>query len=398
MKDILLAIGVVFFAYYFLVFLCVVCSFIKSYLTDSMVKNCIKSGDMDFPRLTVIKPLKGKDSWLYGNLESFFLQDYPGYLEIILAVRSEKDAALSEVAKLKEDHPNVKVRVVVSQPENKITEKLNNILSALSIAEGEVMLFSDADVYLRNKNVLKNIVAYLGLPGVAAVCSGYSQTNISTSLINRIFSFYISWGSTLLQTCNVFKRDFFLGGFFCARKSLLESIGSFDGISKYITEDFALARKIIRRTGLKCVFTFENVLVRRDEDSFSGWNNRLARYFLSCRIIMPMVALMIFPVSAFFLFFLVLYGIFTGYFLIASCMFISASLLRSLMLIIANYINKVNKADLTIFLFPLVDLLIFKEGLFGFFDRRVEWGDYIYKVNKKGVIIDKTLTSETIKC
>src|ERR1700740_3570149 len=64
------------------------------------------------PPVTVLKPLCGAEPGLYENLRSFCRQDYPEF-QIIFGVCDRDDPALTVVARLVEEFPNLPIDVVV---------------------------------------------------------------------------------------------------------------------------------------------------------------------------------------------------------------------------------------------------------------------------------------------
>src|SRR5262245_4073935 len=66
------------------------------------------------PPVTVLKPLRGDDGYLYENLRSFCVQDYPTY-EVIFGVQDGRDPAVAVVGRLMRELPDVAVRLVVDE-------------------------------------------------------------------------------------------------------------------------------------------------------------------------------------------------------------------------------------------------------------------------------------------
>ena len=64
------------------------------------------------PGVSILRPLKGLDTYLYENLESSFKQDYPNF-EILLSVADEDDEALPVVRDLISKYPHVNAKVII---------------------------------------------------------------------------------------------------------------------------------------------------------------------------------------------------------------------------------------------------------------------------------------------
>src|SRR5512141_599951 len=63
--------------------------------------------------ISVLKPLAGADEGLEKNLRSFFEQDYPDF-ELLFAVRHTEDPAVAVLMTLRQEHPEVLARIIVT--------------------------------------------------------------------------------------------------------------------------------------------------------------------------------------------------------------------------------------------------------------------------------------------
>jgi glycosyltransferase involved in cell wall biosynthesis len=75
------------------------------------------------PPVSILKPLKGLEDNLFGNLESFCVQDYPEY-EIILALRGSDDPAYNVARKVKEKYPEKDISIVAEWCEDGLNPKV----------------------------------------------------------------------------------------------------------------------------------------------------------------------------------------------------------------------------------------------------------------------------------
>jgi len=64
------------------------------------------------PPVSILKPVKGVDARLYAGLESHCRQEYAGEMEIVFGVSSLQDEAVSQIARLKVEFPQISIRLV----------------------------------------------------------------------------------------------------------------------------------------------------------------------------------------------------------------------------------------------------------------------------------------------
>jgi len=99
------------------------------------------------PAVSLIKPVCGLEKNLYENLSTACHQEYPDY-EVIFSVQDTADPALPLLARIREENPNVPIRIVVDAASAGPNGRLSNILNATSHATGQVLVYSDSDMHL----------------------------------------------------------------------------------------------------------------------------------------------------------------------------------------------------------------------------------------------------------
>lgn len=217
-----------------------------------------------WPPVTVLKPLHGMEPKLEKNLESFFRQDYPNF-EIIFGVREASDPALAFVERLRQNHPQVKSRVVLSGPPTWPNAKVFSQQKMMALASASYIVMSDSDVCV-GPDMLQNVVAPLldekiGL--VTCPYRGVPALGLGSSLE--------ALGMSVEMTSGVIVADmlegmrFALGPVTATRREVLEQIGGFPAVADYYSDDFELGQKIWA-AGYKVIFShyvIEHVLTPR---------------------------------------------------------------------------------------------------------------------------------------
>ena len=122
------------------------------------------------PRVSLIKPVCGLEKGLEENLGTALAQDYPDY-EVVYSVQRPDDPALAVLERLKARAPE-RVKIVLDETCAGPNGRLCNILNATKRADGEVLVYSDSDMYLE-PNYLEDVTAPLDDPRVGVSCTMY---------------------------------------------------------------------------------------------------------------------------------------------------------------------------------------------------------------------------------
>ena len=191
--------------------------------------------------ISILKPLSGLDLDLESNLRTFFEQDYPTF-EIIFAVRSAADPAVSVVSKLQAEYPRVPSHLVITGEPPYPNGKVFGLDRMLSQAKNDLVVMSDSDIRV-DCNLLRTIAAefqdanlgvatcpYCAVPG-SSFWSKLEATGMNTDF----------WGGALVARMLEGMR-FAVGPTISARKRAIEAIGGFDRVKDYLAEDFVIGK------------------------------------------------------------------------------------------------------------------------------------------------------------
>lgn len=191
--------------------------------------------------ISVLKPLAGLDLDLESNLRTFFEQDYPAF-EILFAVRSAEDPAVSVVSRLQHEYPTVPSRLLVTGEPPYPNGKVFGLDLMLSQAANDLVVMSDSDIRV-TAELLKTVSAefqdarlgvatcpYRAIPG-QSFWSKLEATGMNTDF----------WGGALVARMLEGMR-FAVGPTIAARRKAIEAIGGFDRVKDYLAEDFVLGK------------------------------------------------------------------------------------------------------------------------------------------------------------
>ncbi|VDP76586.1 unnamed protein product [Echinostoma caproni] len=232
---------------------------------------------LKIPGVSIIKPLTGVDMNLEVNLTSYFLLGYPKY-ELLFCVADPADPACDIVRKLQTIYPHVPSRLIVGVEEIGVNPKINNLQAGYLASQHELILISDAGIWMRPDTLTDMVATLLNDPLVGMVhqvpfltpylCDSTAHT--ATDHESRTFKstspsypqpvhattrpsfawlvqlvFFGCWHAKI-SLCASFLGINCTTGMSCLiRKSILTEVSGFKPFSCYLAEDFFLAKYLL---------------------------------------------------------------------------------------------------------------------------------------------------------
>ncbi len=236
-------------------------------------RACVK-----VPSVSILKPLKGVDSGLESNLETFFALDYPCF-ELVFGVRDEADPALAVARRVAARHPQVSSRFIATPSEVGANPKVNNLAGILPACSHELLLISDSNVAVA-PGMLREMVAELEAEGVGLVTSmirGRNGRGLGGMLEELQLNTFVMGGVAAVD--GLFHRVCAVGKSMLFRRSDLAAVGGFEELGRYLAEDQILGESIraLGRRVVVCSQPVDNVLGVMTVGEFSGRFLRWAR-------------------------------------------------------------------------------------------------------------------------
>jgi ceramide glucosyltransferase len=230
------------------------------------------------PPVSILKPLKGRDENLAGNLESAYRQDYPDF-EILFAAREVDDPALPVARDVAARFPRIRTRIVAGGAEVGLNPKVNNLALALGEARNEILLVSDSNVRLPPDH-LRHVVSLLAEPGVGLVSAPVAAHG-GSGTGGALESFHLNTFvlSGVAATDRVLRLPCVMGKSMLLRREHLDAMGGFPFLGRFLAED-QVSGEEIRRMGLRtrlCPVPVTNVIGRLSFREFVGRHLRWAR-------------------------------------------------------------------------------------------------------------------------
>lgn len=197
----------------------------------------------EWPPVTILKPLKGKDPDLEKNITSFFTLDYPDY-EVILGAAEIDDPALPIAQEIHRSHPEVQSTVLSCSAVVGFNPKVNNLANLYKEARHHLILISDSNIEV-TPDYLKNLVAQRHAAGGGLVwsvfkgaswngfCGGLESLQLNSMVIGGMCAAHV-----FLRTPCALGKSMLLG------RGDLEAIGGFEAFGAYLAEDQLISEEL----------------------------------------------------------------------------------------------------------------------------------------------------------
>lgn len=206
-----------------------------------------RTGPVKRAGVTLFKPLKGCDETTERCLRSWFKQDYPGPVQVLLGVADPADAVCDIVRRLLVLHPEADAQLVFCGAADGANAKVAQLSRLHPLARHELLVVSDADVRVP-PDFLANVVPLLEDPEVGLVSCFYRQANPATLAMQwEALAVNADFWSQVLQARSLKALDFALGAVMALRRGPLEEIGGFNALRDCLADDFQLGRRLARR-------------------------------------------------------------------------------------------------------------------------------------------------------
>jgi ceramide glucosyltransferase len=232
--DIFLVIAAIPFIYYL----------ISIYSAWRYFRQPASAPDASFtPPVSILKPFRGLDPDAYENLASFCRLDYPEY-EIVFCVDPDDEAILAVLARLTEDFPHCRIRILYGSGRVATNDKVAKLARLVDDATYEVVVISDSDVRVR-PDYLRHVTAPLRDPKVGAVTCLYVPIEITTftdhlQSVGMMSDFYAG----ILVDWQLEGMKFALGPTIATTRTRLNGFGGYPVLENRPADDLLVGRLI----------------------------------------------------------------------------------------------------------------------------------------------------------
>lgn len=241
--------------------------------------------NFNFPRVSVLKPVRGLDPGAYDNFASFCRQDYPEF-EILFAVNDPEDPCVPVVRKLMEEFPRVAIHLVVVAERLGANTKVSNLCRLVKEAQHNLLVITDSDVRVE-PGYLKSIAAMFGDPGIGGVTALYrGRDNYEfVASLDCVGSSAAFCGAALVAR-ELEGLKFMMGSTMATTKERLAEIGGFEAMVDLHSDDYELGRRIAER-GYRIELLPEPVWMAFPSQSLRDYLRHELRWAIGIRNIRP---------------------------------------------------------------------------------------------------------------
>lgn len=206
-------------------------------------------------RVSVLKPLAGRDDELRSNLESFAHLSHPHH-EILLGVASLSDPALADARAFLSAHPELDTRIVLTDPNAATNPKVAQLLGLSAAATGDLLVISDSNVrvardYLESIEDVFDRGPHVGL--VTNLFVGSGERSLGAALENLQLTTFAT--PAVIASELLSSAPLTVGKSMAIRRNVLEAIGGFGAVGGVLAEDHLLGR-LVRRAGYRVGLSF----------------------------------------------------------------------------------------------------------------------------------------------
>ncbi len=196
------------------------------------------------PGLTLLKPLKGCDGATADCLRSWFLQEYPGPVQLLLGVADANDPVCAVARELVASFPGVDARLVVCRDSLGANAKVSTLRQLEPHIRHGLVMISDADVKV-SADFAANVAPLLADPEVGLVNCFYRLANPSTAAMQwEAVAINADFWTQVLQSRSLRAVDFGLGAVMTLPAARLKEMGGFRALTDFLADDYQLGQQV----------------------------------------------------------------------------------------------------------------------------------------------------------
>lgn len=328
------------------------------------------------PPVSVLKPLRGLDPNTYQTFVSQIDQSYPTF-EVLFGVRSEEDAAATEVHRLIGEFPNAPVRLITTSI-NAANGKVGVLMDLAPHARYPIWIVNDSDIKV-GPDYLSSVVAPLSDPSIGLVTCLYRPRAHSIAGEWEALGIATDFMPSTLVAQLLGVREFGLGSTLAFRAADIGRLGGFAALADYLADDYELGKRI-SRLGKKVVLSTYTVETSIGESTWRGVWRHQVRWARTIRFSkprghagLPITHAGVWTVLAFS----------SGALSVAGALLILRILSASLT---SFFVLRSSFLAALSLLAPVWDLYAFAVWLVSFAGRKVRWRDQNLTINRQGRI------------
>lgn len=230
-----------------------------------------------YPPISIVTSIRGTGMPLEEGLTCLMKQDYPGELELIIAIEDSRDPAYGLAKKVLESVPHrMEVKWITDFKPVGGNPRTAKMAYAAQFAKYEWLYWLATDTF-SDPDHLRKMMHKTNLDTKTYVSSLPIQYGAST--LGAIFETVpMVWEIPMYGLlCNQMKKPFVYGGSILFHTGLLKDSGGFEPVLNYLTEEVPMTDNFTK-VGGKCELVPAFVWVRQDKQTLAGFYERKVRW------------------------------------------------------------------------------------------------------------------------
>lgn len=216
-----------------------------------------KAGLQQYPSLTVIRPIRGKDPGCRENTDALLNQKYPGRLQILFVMDNDRDEAWPVVADALREYrgPHETEMVTCGSPPPNRAGKLNAMICGYARATGDLVGFIDSDTRPGEDLLRKMVDTLHDHPEAGDVFAPVITTNRPGSFGEAAYGVLVNawYGPAAAEAAGPSRElPFIMGELMVFRREAIARIGGLQCADGQVVDDMYLGQ-CVHKTGLKNV-------------------------------------------------------------------------------------------------------------------------------------------------
>ncbi|MFH1729901.1 MAG: glycosyltransferase [Pseudomonadota bacterium] len=212
-----------------------------------------------YPSVSILRPIKGLDAGIRGNVQNALNPGYPGNVETIFIFDDDKDEAYplvkEEIETFKIKNPTVNANILFSgNPPKNRTGKLNAMIKGYEVAKNELIAIADSDTR-NDRKLLTKLVETLesdpkaGSAFVPVIVSESFQTIGDAGYALMLNGLYTPEAKSNASK-HGWEMPFIMGQFMLFKREAIDKIGGFETAEGQLVDDMYIGRRV-HEEGLK---------------------------------------------------------------------------------------------------------------------------------------------------
>ena len=202
------------------------------------------SQSINYPPITLLKPVAGLDEHAYRNFASFCEQSYPEY-QIIFGVTDSNDLAIPVIQQIIADYPHLDIQLLISPKNSALNPKVGNLMAMQPYIKHSLIIISDSDISVDKTYLSQMVTPMLNDPNIGAVTCLYRSSGRGLFNILESIETATDYVPGILTGDLLTGPKWTLGCSVLLSTTALEAIGGFQAIQHHIGEDCLLGKLLV---------------------------------------------------------------------------------------------------------------------------------------------------------